>query len=509
MSTSPGRRPTAISLIDPFVSATTMLQALRTRQVSAVELFDLHVHRIERYNPALNAMAIDDFERARRVAADADDRRARGEDAPMLGLPVTFKDWIEVEGVRSTAGDANLAKSNYCARSDGPVVARIRAAGAVIMGKTNMAPWGGDWQTINPVFGRSNNPWDLERTPGGSTGGGAAAVAAGLSPLEFGNDIGGSVRVPPAFCGIYGHRPSETALPRTGQTPDPSGRHLPNPVTGQGVMGPLARCADDLALAFDTACGPDQGEDVAWRLQVPPPRHDRLRDFRVAVMPRLAWLPVDNEIMAAQERVVAALGAAGAAVNEIAPEGFGDLLEHHKLYHKLLTSAMTMALPHDLRREMAAWGHAEAKVRGDEFMEAGAQAIEASAADYVGWYGQREVYRAAYRAFFHDWDILLAPVTLVSAFRHSAAPPEVEGDDRVLCINGVDVPYMRLSVYPGLATLCGQPATAFPAGFTTSGLPVGLQAIGPYLEDHTPIRFAGLVAEVCGGFVAPPGDREV
>ncbi len=206
----------------------------------------------------VNALVIPNEEQARAAARGADGARARGDQRPLLGLPFTVKDWIETEGLPGTAGDLSL--KDYRAGSDCRVVARIRAAGANLMAKTNMAPWGGDYQAANPVFGRSSNPWDLERTPGGSTGGGAAALAAGLTPLEFGNDIGGSVRTPAAFCGVYGHKPSENIFPRSGQTPDRDGRHLPNPATGLAMIGPMARCAQDLALAVALAAGPDQGK---------------------------------------------------------------------------------------------------------------------------------------------------------------------------------------------------------------------------------------------------------
>ncbi|MGH2598831.1 MAG: amidase family protein, partial [Dehalococcoidia bacterium] len=176
--------------IDAFAPATEMLRALRAGEVSAVELLELHLRRIERHNPALNAIVTPCYEDARRTAEAADAARARGEDGPLLGLPLTIKDCIDVAGLRGTAGVVDFAER--CPEEDSRVAARVRAAGAVLLGKTNIPPMAGDWQSDNPVFGRTNNPWDLERTPGGSTGGGAAALAAGLAALEFGSDIGGS-----------------------------------------------------------------------------------------------------------------------------------------------------------------------------------------------------------------------------------------------------------------------------------------------------------------------------
>ena len=491
------------SSLSTFSTAKQMLGALRQRKISAVELLELHLAQIEKHNPRLNAIVIPNYEAARQEAQATDESRQAGQEASLLGLPFTVKDWIEVEGLPSTAGDPQL--KGYIAKKDNAIVSRLRQAGAILFGKTNMAPWGGDWTADNPVFGRTNNPWNLDFTPGGSTGGGAAAVAAGLTPLEFGNDIGGSVRVPPAFCGVYGHRPSETAWPRAGQTPDFSGQHLPNPVTAFGVVGPLARSAEDLEMALHTACGPEVGEGTAWRLELPPARHLRLADFRVALLPPVPWLPVDEAILAAQERLVEGLGRLGTHVETVQPESFDDLHEFTRLYHRLLVVQMTSGMPKQTRRRIARWAHKAARERDDEIIEAGAQAFEADAADYIQWFGRREQFRAAYRAFFQDWDILLTPVTFSLAFRHSDAPPEVDMDDRTLTVNGQPVRYRLLEVYPGLATLCGQPATVFPFGMAPSGLPVGLQAIGPYLEDYTPLRFAALVAQEFGGYQAPPG----
>jgi amidase len=481
--------------LDAFAPATEMLRALRARDVSAVELLDLHLRRIERYDPALNAIVTTCFDDARRAAEAADAARTRGEDKPLLGLPLTIKDCIDVAGLRGTAGVTDFA--DRCPEADSLIAARVRAAGGVLLGKTNVPPFAGDWQADNPIFGRTNNPWDLERTPGGSTGGGGAALAAGLTPLEFGSDIGGSIRVPAAFCGVYGHRPSETALPRSGHFP---GRPLPNSATVMGVQGPLARTAEDLELALDVVAGPDVGEDVAWRLQIPPSRHEQLTGFRVAVLPSIPWLPVDAEISAALDGLASKLARAGATIGQAQPETFDDLREYQSLYLSLLTVMTNVETSPDARRSLAE--AAKRAVPGD-FGEAQARGFEAGAADYITWIGRREAYRAAYREFFREWDVLLAPAFLTPAFPHIAL--DVPFGRRIHTVNGQDVPYILGTTHPALATLCGQPATAFPVGLTSAGLPIGLQVIGPYLEDRTPIRFAALVARAFGGFQRPPG----
>jgi amidase len=486
------------SSIDGFSTASQMLQALRHRQLSAVELLMLHQQRIERYNPRLNAIVTECFEQAREAAEAADAARARDTDAPLLGLPITLKESINVRGLKTTAGLPAFAQVQ--AKFDAPATQRMQTAGAVLMGKTNVPPMLADWQSDNEVFGRTNNPWDLTRTPGGSTGGGAAALAAGLTPLEVGSDIGGSIRVPAAFCGLYGHRPSDSALPRSGQLPFPP---VPNPLGIMGVQGPLARSAADLALALDVLAGPEGGEEVAWRLAFPPPRHERLSAYRVAVLPPIAWVLVDAEIMAAQEELVSRLGRAGAHVQTVQPELFGDLRAHHTLYVSLISAVTGARSPEAERRRLVELS------RGydDGFSEARRQGWLASVGDYFTWYAQREQYRAAYRTFFREWDVLLAPITLIPAFPHLklAWPREARDFEHTITVNGVAVAYDLQLVYPGIATLSGQPATAFPVGLTRAGLPIGLQAIGPYLEDRTPIHFAALLEREFGGFRRPPG----
>jgi len=486
------------SSIDGFSTASQMLQALRQRQLSAVELLALHQRRIERYNRRLNAIVIECFEYAREAAEAADAARARGADAPLLGLPITLKESINVRGLLTTAGLPAFAQTQ--ADFDAAATQRLQTAGAVLMGKTNVPPMLADWQTDNEVFGRTNNPWDLARTPRGSTGGGAAALAAGLTPLEVGSDIGGSIRVPAAFCGLYGQRPSDSALPRSGQLPFPP---VPNPLGIMGVQGPLARSAADLDLALAVLAGPEGGEEVAWRLAFPPPRHERLSEYRVAVLPPITWVPVDTEIMAAQEELVSRLGRAGAQVQMIQPELLGDLQAHHVLYVSLISAVTGARSPEAERRRLVELS------RGydDAFSEARRQGWLASVGDYFAWYGQREQYRAAYRTFFREWDVLLAPITLISAFPHLklAWPREARDFEHTITVNGAAVAYELQLVYPGIATLSGQPATAFPVGLTRAGLPIGLQAIGPYLEDRTPIHFAALLEREFGGFRRPPG----
>ena len=483
---------------DPFASATELLAALRAGHVTSSELTELYIRRIERHDGALNAVVVRDFERARHQARAADQAAARGEPGALLGLPMTIKESFNVEGLPTSCGVPEWR--GFVSRHDAPATVRTRAAGAVLLGKTNVPPMLADWQSANPIHGRTNNPWDLGRTPGGSSGGSAAALAAGLTALEVGSDIGGSIRVPAVFCGVYGHRPSETLLPRSGQFPLPP---MPNSAGVMGVQGPLARSAEDLELALSVLAGPEVGEDVGWRVELPPARHERLADFRVAVLPPIPWVPVDDEIAVAQQELVARLGRLGATVKEVQPDALGDHREHHRLYRMLL-SAMTSARvdAEGRRQRIAMWRKPD-----DEFSRAHLLGLEGAPGDFLLWNGRREQYRAAWRLFFRDWDVLLAPAINVLPYLHiERAWPADDSDLRLtLDVNGRPMPYLHGLVYPALSTVAGQPATAFPVGVSRGGLPIGLQAVGPYLEDLTPIRFAALLAGEIGGFRKPAG----
>ncbi|MBA3810962.1 MAG: amidase, partial [Caulobacteraceae bacterium] len=251
---------------DPFASAGELAAALAERKVSAVELLEAAVERIERLDGAINAVVVRDFDRAREAAKAADAALARGERRPLLGVPMTVKEAHNVAGLPTTWG--LVAYKDWIAPTDSVGVARLKAAGAVILGKTNIPPLLADWQSGNPVYGRTNHPLDAARTPGGSSGGSAAALAAGMVPLEFGSDIGGSIRVPAAFCGVFGHKPSYDLIPERGHAP-PGLDGVPAVL---GVIGPMARSAADLALALDILAGPDDDQAVGYRLDLKAPR---------------------------------------------------------------------------------------------------------------------------------------------------------------------------------------------------------------------------------------------
>lgn len=481
--------------IHAYSTATEMLAALEAKQISAVELLQLHEARIAAHNRKLNVIVVGDAEAAQQAARAADEHRARGGQGALLGLPITLKESMNVKGMPTTVGVRMWA--DFRSQHDGAMAERTREAGAVLLGKTNVAPMLFDWQANNEIYGRTNNPWDERRTPGGSTGG-AAAVAAGLTPLEYGSDIGGSIRVPAAFCGVYGHRPSESAIPKSGQFPFPP---LPNSAQVMGVQGPLARCAADLQLAFDAVAGPDAGESVGTRLSLPRARRDRLADFRVAVLPPVSWVPLADDVRTGFERFVARLEKHGCTVERTQPESLGDHREAYALYLTLLTTVTSAATPKELREKRLAL----LRTRDDDDAAAQIRALEGWAGDYLAWNVARERYRAAYRAFFRDWDVLLCPTFYAPPFEHFSHPwPPNPAVRTMLNVDGKSVPYDLGLFYPSIATLPGQPATTFPVELSASGLPIGLEAIGPYLEDRTTLRFAQLVAREWGGFRPPP-----
>jgi amidase len=476
--------------IELYSSATEMLAALRRRDVSSVELVGMHIARIETTDEDLNAIPVRTPDRALEAARRADESRAAGRDAPLLGLPITLKESTQVAGLPQSAGMEPFR--NYQPAGDGPLARRVFDAGACLLGKTNIPVALGDWQANSPIYGRTNNPWDRERTPGGSTGGGAAALAAGMTPLEIGSDIGGSIRVPAAYCGVYGHRPSETAVPRAGAFPLAD---LPNAGFVMGVQGPLARSAVDLELLFDVVIGAVEGEDVAWRLELPAARGERLSDFRVAIMPPLSLVEPSSAMQAKVEELASFLSRAGAKVDRAMPD-----VDHDEYFSDYVSTLMIITSQGQSAAERRARAD-ESEKRGDPAGVAMARGLTSDAADYIAILGRREKARQAWRAFFADWDVLICPTALDAPFVHQSGPQ----DDRVLQIDDRSVPYLLNIVYPMWAIFAGQPATAFPAGLNDAGLPLGLQAVGPYLEDRTTLKFAQLLEQEWHSFQRPPG----
>jgi amidase len=477
-----------------FASASRLAQEIRDRRIGCLELLDFFLARAERCNPALNAIVAWQKERARERARAADAALARGEVwGPLHGVPMTVKESFDVAGLPTTWGKP-LWKDNIAA-GNAVVVERLMAAGAVIYGKTNVPLMLMDSQSYNEVYGTTNNPWDTARGPGGSSGGEAAALAAGLCALGAGSDIAGSLRNPAHYCGVYGHKPTWGLIPPRGHSP--SGALTPTDIS---VVGPMARHAEDLALAMPILAGPDILQEAAWRVELPPSRHRRLKDFRVAVWTQSPLCEIDASVGERFAAMVGALRQAGAAVDEDARPPFDDA-EHHRLFMLLLRAATASRLDDE---EFAAQQRAAAGFTPDD-MSFRATAARGAALGHRDWGIANEArtkLRHLWRDFFRRFDVLLAPVTATAAFPHDHNP---DRDRRMIPVNGRPAPYGDQRFWAGPASLSYLPATAAPLGLTASGLPVGMQIIGAEGADLTTIEFARLIAAEIGGFVPPPG----
>ena len=463
---------------DAFRPASEWMELLASRNISAVELLSLYESQVKVFNPSLNAVVLEDFDAARRSARQADDRRANGETGALLGLPHSVKDCIYVRGFPTTGGLPERRQVDSMLES--PLAERLRRAGSIVFGKTNVPPYAADWQSDNPLFGRTLNPWNPSVTPGGSSGGAAAAVAAGMTPIEFGGDLAGSIRIPAAFCGVFGHKTSEALLPRAGHFPGPP--RLENAAVGMGVQGPIGRCAKDLILALQVLATPVDGREAP--VELARSRHARLANFRVAVFEPPAWLPIDAQVRRGFDDLCAKLQAAGANLTPAMPPELGDLRDFHATYRSLLSTIEHAAMPAAARQQSAE--AIRTTGAADSFAQAAIAGALASAGDFIGWSGKRAFYASVFERFFERFDILLTPTQIVPPFEHTRVLPQVS---RTIKVNGSDQAYGLMFLLPSLANVTGLPATAFPVGVTPGGLPLGAQAIGPMMGDMTTLGF--------------------
>ncbi|MGB1253107.1 MAG: amidase [Candidatus Promineifilaceae bacterium] len=468
-----------------------LVEAIRQKQVSAVELLSYVMARVEQHNPRLNAVVQTDFEAAMMVAKSADATLAQTSHVgPLHGIPMTLKDCWEVVGFRATAGA--VALKDYRPKTNAPTVQRLLDAGAIVYGKTNTPPYAMDVQTYNDIFGVTNNPHNVARTSGGSSGGAAAAVAAGFTTLEVGSDIGGSIRTPAHYCGVYGHKPTHNIIPMQGHIPGSTG------VVDLAVAGPIARSARDLKLALDVLAAPDALNQAGWQLRLPKPRHELLRDFRVAIWLDDETCPVESEMLAQFDSVVETLQKAGATVTKAIPVPLPDILA---VYYTLLASFTGASLP------KSQYNH-YAKLKEDLPVYQAKYGLPASFMSHVSgrtathrqWLGaneRRAKMQYQLKTFFNEYDVLLTPITPNVAPLHNHTTSNME--KRRILINGQQRPYVDQFPWIALATATGFPATSAPIGTTRSGLPVNIQIIGSYLEDQTTIKFSELLAEAHEG----------
>jgi amidase len=474
--------------------------ALRAGRVTSRELTDEAIARIERDDEVVNAICVPDFGRARAAADRADQARAQGADQPLLGIPVTVKESYDVAGLPTTWGMP--AHRDYVPAEDAVQVARLRSAGAVVLGKTNVPLGLQDIQTFNEIYGTTTNPWDPGRTAGGSSGGSAAALACGFGALSIGSDLAGSLRTPAHFCGVYAHKPTLGLAATRGMVP-PAEPALPVE-PDLAVVGPMARSARDLTLLLDVMAGPDPLTlGVAYRLTLPPARHERLGDFRVLVLAEHPLIATGAAVRAAVHRVADALADGGARVEEHSPL-LPDLAEAARLYMRLLIGGAVARFPVDSYEQLRIRADRSGDDPGLEAVRL--RAMVASHQDWMAANTGRELHRHRWRQLFAEFDAVVCPITPTPAFPHDHDPNPMQ---RRIDVDGVAYPYFDQLVWAGLATMPGLPATAVPAGRSPEGLPVGVQLVGPMFEDRTPLRLAELLEPAVGGFVPPPAAHRV
>lgn len=478
-----------------FRTAEELAAALRAGEVTSAELTDEAIARIERDDEAINAICVPDFARARVAARGADQARARGEDRPLLGIPVTVKESYNIAGLPTTWGMP--PHRNHLPAEDAVQVSRIRAAGAVVLGKTNVPLGLQDVQSFNEIYGTTNNPWDHGRTPGGSSGGSAAALASGFGALSIGSDLAGSLRTPAHFCGVYAHKPTLGLAATRGMVP-PTTPALPVE-PDLAVVGPMARAARDLTLLLDVMAGPDPLTfGVAHHVTLPPARHERLCDFRVLILEEHPLIPTGSAVRAGVNRVADSLVDGGSRVERHSPL-LPDLTEAALLYTQLLFSSSVARFPVEAYEQLQT--RAAGLSADDRSLDAARlRGMVFSHRDWIEANSRRELHRHGWRQLFAEFDAVVCPITPTPAFPHDHNPDLMK---RRIDIDGVEYPYFDQLVWAGLATMPGLPATAVPAGRSPEGLPVGVQLVGPMFEDRTPLRLAELLEERIGGFQAP------
>jgi amidase len=477
-----------------FHSARQLATLVRRKKIGCVELLDHHLARIERHNPKLNAIVVTDFDAARKQAKALDRAAAKGEwRGPLHGLPMTIKESFDAVGMPTTWGLAQFREN--IPQRDALALERLKAAGAVLMGKTNVPVLLADWQTFNPIYGTTNNPWDVTRGPGGSSGGAAAALAAGLSALETGSDIGASIRNPAHYCGVYGHKPTFGVAPMRGHW-------LPDSIAPADIsaIGPMARSADDLALALKTIAGPDEIEARGWRLALPPSPKRELKQFKVAVMLSHPTAEVDDTVQAQLQALAEFLAKKRVKVSDTARPQF-DAAHAHRVFIQLLRGATSKRIAAEVFAQQL---EAARKLQpSDDSYQA--QMLRANTMyhkDWHAWHEQREHMRYSWAKFFEEYDLLLCPAAATAAFPHNQ---KGERWERMVAVNGQPQPSTTQMFWAGYSGMAYLPSTVAPIGRTRENLPVGVQVIGPQYGDYTCIQFARLIEREYYAFVRPSG----
>ncbi len=484
-----------------YRNARQLMQGLQKGEISSRALLETYIARIEQFNPGINAVVAMDLAAARQRADEADAALAKGESwGPLHGLPITIKDTYEVPGLPCTAGAPSLR--NHLPKKNAVAVQLLVDAGAIIVGKTNVPLFASDLQSYNKVYGTTHNPWNKALTPGGSSGGAAASLAAGFSALELGSDIGGSIRIPAHFCGVYGHKVTHGIISLRGHIPGPPGA-LGEP--DLAVAGPMARTAEDLQLLLDVVAGPSPLMQPGWQLKLPAPKQKKLEDFRVLLWIDDPLCPIDRRMTALYQQLQTTLQDNGVNVTLGSPLGMG-LDDFYPLYMNLMGSIMGASRKKLERRVMGLAAPLLQKIgerfdlpkRFEHFMVGAAQS-------HVDWLREDEKRRRLREKFlrvFEQYDVILMPPAMTTALPHQHQP---EMPMRKITVNGQKRNYADMLMWISPATLLGLPATSAPLGVTGDGVPVNLQIVGAPFQDRTTIKFAALLAKVMGGFVPPPG----
>ncbi|MEE3139791.1 MAG: amidase [Actinomycetota bacterium] len=476
--------------------ASELAVLIRSREISARELLDEAIARFELFNPAVNAITESRVELARERAVDADQATSRGESwGPFHGLPVTIKEAYDWVGTASTWGNPQWVDNFPDANS--PAVERLLGAGAVIWAKTNVPFMLADWQSFNELYGCTNNPWDLDRTPGGSSGGSAVSLATGMAALEIGSDIGASIRNPAHYCGVFGHKPTMDLIPQLGHA-------APGVETTVdiAVMGPLARSAEDLDTALSVLAGPVGLDAAGYKVDLPSPDKESLDDYRVGVLLDTPACKTATSLVDHLHGTVELLARAGVQVTETSPEI--DQVEFFENYLLLLRAATGVSI-HDEAYVAALSGH-EAWERGERtYRNLVDHAAHMTHREWFALHQQRERYRLQWAKFFDEYDLLLCPAAASTAFTHDH---QGERPDRTIDIDGQQEPVVDQLFWAGWSCSVYLPSTVAPVGLI-EGLPLGVQIVAPHLHDRRSIHFASLIERELGGFVAPPGYETV
>jgi amidase len=477
-----------------FAPATRLASLIRRKKIGCLELLEHYLARFEKYNPAVNAIVVTSLADARERARAADRALAKGKPwGPFHGVPMTVKESFNIAGLPTTWGIPGQEKT--VAKRNAVAVERWLNAGAVIFGKTNVPIHLADGQSFNAVYGATRNPWDLARTPGGSSGGSAAALAAGLTGIETGSDIASSIRNPAHNCGVYGHKPTYGLCPLRGHA-------LGDVLSGAdiSVIGPLARSAIDLAPALAALAGPDEIEASGMHFSLPPPRKRKLKDFRIGVILNNPVSEVDREVQDVLQRLTEFLVKQRAKVSTKARPAL-DMAHVQRVFALMLAAATSYRLPDAKFAESL--GAAQQLDSADDSPQA--RALRGTTLLHRDWLAlneERTRLRWAWHDYFKEYDLLLCPAYPVAAHPHMY---EVPPESRIYRVNGKELTHPHMLFWAGLTGLAYLPATAAPAGFTPAGLPVGVQIVGPHFGDRTTIEFARLLEDSYQAFVPPPG----